>query len=119
MSHETHPSEAHYRPGQYRYRIHRTRHSSERYGPCEVCKEHVTEVSLQVEERFFTIPASGTHVGRSGWTQYQCTSFFGHEPCLVGRRKGEFAEHMVDAFDGRTYYVYAEKEVEVANAPDH
>jgi hypothetical protein len=66
----------------YRYRIKSTGESSAKYGACEVCGKHVSEVFYQVEEKFFRFPAG------SGWTQHDCRSYFGHRACLMDRRRG-------------------------------
>jgi hypothetical protein len=67
--------------GTYRYRITSTDASSSRYGNCEVCGNHVTEVHYQVEERYY-IQGS-----ESGWTRYKCHSLFGHKECLLNSQK--------------------------------
>ena len=61
----------------YRYRLTNTGHSSARFGPCEVCGLHVSEVYIQIEQREF----------ESGWTGYECFSYFGHEACLRGKQR--------------------------------
>lgn len=105
MQTEKHQS-GEFTPNHYRYRIRSLRHSSERYGPCEVCKKHVTEVFLQVEERFYSIPAKGTYAGHSGWTHYECHSFFGHGACLASRRRGTFSHNHVDSESRQAYIVH-------------
>lgn len=95
-----------FQPGQHRYRITSLRASSAKYGDCEVCRKNVSEVHVQVEERRFEIPASDRYAGTKGWTQHQCNSLFGHEQCLVSRRRGAFATSMQDPVDRRTYAVH-------------
>lgn len=63
---------------EYRYRLRNWQESSAKYGPCEVCKGHVSEVHLQVEE--------ARYVG--GWTHYNCVSLWGHKECLLKSRRG-------------------------------
>jgi len=74
-------------PGQYRYRIKNTGYGSQRYGPCEVCKQPCSETHLQVEERFYRHFLPDGTVRSEGWTQYECNSLFGHEACLIARRR--------------------------------
>lgn len=77
--------------GEYRYRLYSTGDSSAKYGVCEVCGKHATEVFHQVEERAFYYPENGqTYMG---WTQHLCHSFFGHETCLRGKRRHPHREH--------------------------
>ena len=35
----------------YRYRLNSTGHSSTRFGPCEVCGKHASEVFIQAEQK--------------------------------------------------------------------
>lgn len=60
-----------------RYRLSSTGGSSAKFGPCEVCGGHATEVFQQVEERAYS----------GGWTQHECRRLFGHETCLTVQRK--------------------------------
>lgn len=57
-----------------RYRLSSTKHSSQRYGNCEVCGKHASEVFVQVEEIKIA-----DEVGR--WYRKTGT-IFGHEECL-------------------------------------
>ena len=66
----------------YKYRIKSTGDSSAKFGPCEVCGKHASEVFYQVEERKYTRYDDST-----GWTRYECRDFFGHEKCLRGQRR--------------------------------
>ena len=59
-------------PIEYRYRLTATGASSDKYGPCEVCKKPATAVFHLVEERSFA----------DGWTYDGCRNLFGHENCL-------------------------------------
>jgi len=85
---------------EYRYRLTSTSHSSHRFGPCTVCGEHASEVFIQVEEKRFHLDANDVAMipservraekiasGGWGWTQYECHTIFGHELCLIGRRR--------------------------------
>ncbi|MGB0989279.1 MAG: hypothetical protein ACPGUI_00465 [Halarcobacter sp.] len=67
----------------YRYMLNSQRESSARYGNCEVCKKHASEVFYQVEEKAFFNPVSSEH----SWTQHNCNSTFGHKECLIGLRR--------------------------------
>lgn len=91
--------------GQYHYRITSMRFSSERFGRCEVCNTHCSEVFFQVEEQYYVHSALGKFPERAGWTQHECNSLFGHEQCLVGRRRGTFVRQYVGD-DGRTYLLH-------------
>lgn len=79
--------------GTYRYRLRSTCHSSEKYGPCECCGKHVTEVCHQTEERAYQLRSDepirvlGVTTDMIGWTHFQCSNLFGHEECLVARRR--------------------------------
>lgn len=67
----------------YQYRLSSTGHSSERYGPCEICKLHCSEVFIQAEARTFMSD------GKPAWTHHECTTLFGHEACLINARRGD------------------------------
>lgn len=62
----------------YLYRISSTGYSSKRYGACEVCGEHVTEVHLQTES-----VRKPEHLDRIYGTG---KSWFGHPDCLINVR---------------------------------
>lgn len=65
--------------GTYVYRIKSTGNSSARFGPCEVCGKHVSEVFIQTEGKIYQ-PKEMTY--------YQCNkSLFGHEVCLIQQRR--------------------------------
>lgn len=68
----------------YRYRLRSTDASSSKFGPCEICGKHATEVFRQTEELEYDDEESETG---KGWTQYECRSAFGHESCLIGIRR--------------------------------
>ena len=53
------------------YRIKTTTYNSARYGPCEVCHKHCSEVFLQAH-----LKTTGAYV----------SSAFGHRECLEGIR---------------------------------
>jgi len=61
----------------YRYKIKSWEASSAKYGPCQVCKKHCSEVFSQVEEKQYT----------NGWTHYGCWDYVGHETCLINKRR--------------------------------
>lgn len=80
----------------YRYRLVSTKASSAKYGPCEVCNEHCSEVFSQTEERQYATPGSIDDIledpevykgGQRGWTQNDCHSYYGHHDCLIGKRR--------------------------------
>lgn len=82
---------AHPAPGTFRYRLTPTGRSSERYGPCEVCHQHASEVFHLVEERAYALhgpglPPEDPHA--TGWTRSGCQDLFGHEACLLQARRG-------------------------------
>lgn len=83
----------------YRYRLSSTGESSRRFGPCDVCGEHVSEVFLQTEEKRFYIdegdlamiddPETRAEWQETGWgwTQHECFDYFGHKECLMEMRR--------------------------------
>jgi hypothetical protein len=70
------------KPGTYRYTLRSTGHSSAKFGPCEVCIHHASEVFSQTEEVSYR-----RHDGTIGWTREGCFDFFGHKACLESRQK--------------------------------
>lgn len=104
------------RTGVFRYRIKSTGASSHKYGNCEICGQHASEVFSQVEERLYFRPVKGSRADHSGpgrpedfpnnsttyskstitrvrpplrdrgWTSDKCTSIWGHYDCLVPAR---------------------------------
>lgn len=67
--------------GSYRYRLSSTGGSSSKYGLCEICGKHASEVFQQSEEQAYVDD------GRIAWTQHGCRRLFGHEDCLIGHRR--------------------------------
>ena len=61
----------------YKYAINSTGGSSAKYGNCEVCGKHASEVFLQIEERKYS----------EGYTHFKCNSYFGHRECLESKRR--------------------------------
>jgi len=57
----------------YTYRLTSMDESSAKYGLCEVCGKHCSEVWYQAEMR------SGSYYG--------CRSFFGCKDCLIAQRR--------------------------------
>lgn len=70
---------------QYRYIIKSTGASSSKYGSCEVCGNHATEVYHQLEEQHYTIEHNDKKT--EGWTKYECNDYFGHKECLESKRR--------------------------------
>jgi hypothetical protein len=60
---------------EYHYKITQMHASSDRYGPCEVCREFVSDVYYLSE----SCKRSNNH-----FTQLNCKSLFGHKECLDG-----------------------------------
>lgn len=65
----------------YKYKITSTGESSQKYGNCEICGKHATEVFSQSEERKYIFE------GEEHWTHHKCNSYFGHEECLISQRR--------------------------------
>lgn len=83
----------------YRYCLTSTKNSSHKYGPCEICHKHASEVFVQVEERQYSTD-SETYLedlledavmyhrnGELGWTHNECFTYYGHEDCLINKRR--------------------------------
>lgn len=64
-----------------RYRLKSTDESSRKFGPCEVCGQHCTEVFYQVESELFDDD------GVTRETYHNCRNLFGHRTCLEGARR--------------------------------
>lgn len=64
--------------GRYVYRIRALRDSSAKFGPCEICGGHVTQIHYQVEGRVY-------EAGEV--THHECKNLFGHERCLIEARR--------------------------------
>lgn len=63
------------------YTLKSTGASSSKYGVCEVCKMHVSEVFHQVEKKdFFSIITNKIE-------QQHISDKFGHEECLIRIRR--------------------------------
>ncbi len=60
------------------YRLTDLEYSSRRFGLCEICGKHVSEVYLQSD--FKEVVSNG----KAHWRQISTT--FGHVDCLLGRR---------------------------------
>lgn len=69
--------------GAYRYRMTPTGSGSPKYGNCQVCGGHCDSTYLQIEERRYSLPGL-----RAGWTQNKCFDYFGHQECLMSKRRG-------------------------------
>jgi hypothetical protein len=62
------------------YRLTTTGHSSNRYGACEVCNKHASEVFQLVRQRGFLNPETGM----VGFTYHQAgPDVFGHFACVT------------------------------------
>jgi hypothetical protein len=74
--------------GQYRYRLVCTQYSSSKFGVCEQCGTHASEIWYQMEERryfperFIPSLGEGEH-----WTGQDCHDLFGHKECLEAYAK--------------------------------
>jgi len=70
----------------YKYRIRSLGFSSERYGNCEICGKHCSEVFYQAESKKYKrdLPDGTT---KTGYTHHNCHDFFGHKECLESQRK--------------------------------
>ena len=66
----------------YQYSIKNTGASSNKYGNCEVCGKHADTVYLQTEKRAYAHPDGSTR-----FTAHMCHDLFGHEQCLISKRK--------------------------------
>ena len=71
-------SNKHFIAGKYRYSLRSTGHSSSRYGNCEVCNLHVSDVHIQIEEQEYE---------PERWTHFECKTIFGHKECLVSKQR--------------------------------
>lgn len=76
----------------YRYRLASTGHSSAKFGPCEVCGQHASEVCIQTEEKAFQPLVEGDppevwEKCPDGIAWSHNGTLFGHEACLVAARK--------------------------------
>ena len=71
--------------GKFRYEISSTNESSDKYGKCDVCGKHASEVFHQMEEQYYRIEHDGKVY--EGWTKHECHDHFGHEQCLLAQRR--------------------------------
>jgi len=67
----------------YRYKLTDTGQSSAKYGKCEVCGEHCSEVFYQTEQREYFSPVTNS----PALTFADCTNLFGHKNCLITKQK--------------------------------
>ena len=64
----------------YHYKISSLHSSSDKYGVCEICKKHASEVFCQSEQREFFNPITNN----ISLTYADCRPHaFGHEQCLI------------------------------------
>jgi len=64
-------------PTKYFYKLISQKASSTKYGLCEICGEHVSEVFHQIESRSYD----------DGITYEGCKDYFGHKNCLEGKQR--------------------------------
>lgn len=64
----------------YRYKMKSTGHSSAKFGACEVCGNHVSEVFYQTEFKKYS----------KGWSMIQ--GWFGHKECLERERRSKLSK---------------------------
>lgn len=67
--------------GTFVYRIRNTGYSSDRFGACEVCQKRASEMYHQVEALAFDAD------GKVALTYHECHNLYGHEACLLSRRR--------------------------------
>ena len=65
------------------YRLTSTRQSSAVFGPCEVCGRHASEVFIQAEQRPIRLAEGTDSLTYAGCRPH----LFGHEACLISKRK--------------------------------
>lgn len=70
---------------EFRYKLISTGESSGKYGKCDVCGEHCTEVFHQLEEKHYHFEHDGEVF--DGWTKHEAHDYFGHENCLTEKRR--------------------------------
>ena len=61
----------------YKYKLISREESSAKYGPCEICGKHVSEVFHQIESRKY----------EDGYTYAGCKDYFGHKKCLESKQR--------------------------------
>jgi len=80
----------------YAYRLVNMQEPSSYYGPCEVCKNHVSEVFMMAE----MTASPGLNKRMEGYSFYLCTAhLFGHRECLIGRQRVGTAMDAVSVVD--------------------
>lgn len=67
----------------YRYNLISTEEPSQKYGNCDICGKHTTEVFHQTEERQYFNPITQ----QTSWTKNNCHDLFGHKECLESNRR--------------------------------
>lgn len=68
----------------FAYRIKSTNANSAKYGACEVCRGHCSEVFMQTEQRGYVDPDTGT----MGYTYHgAAATLFGHKDCVMSRQR--------------------------------
>lgn len=74
---------------EYKYNLSTTEHSSHKYGNCQVCGEHASEVFMQTEFKKYERDEIDAEQGFAGigWSAYSCHDYFGHEDCLKSVRR--------------------------------
>lgn len=77
---------------QYKYVLASSGYSSARYGNCEICGKHCSQVFIQREARWINYDDAARRALKTddagGWTYYKCVpTMFGHEACLVSSRR--------------------------------
>lgn len=69
----------------YKYTLSSTNESSRKYGPCEICCQHASEVFIQTEYKRYEFEHNGTKY--EGWKLIDMN--FGHKECLLKIRKNK------------------------------
>lgn len=67
----------------YKYNLTSTNESSHKYGNCDICGKHTTEVFYQTEEKEYFNPVAQ----QLSFTQHRCYNFFGHKECLKSKQR--------------------------------
>lgn len=73
----------------FAYRMRSTRHSSVKFGPCECCDRHATEVFVMTE--FEAVPylinlgSTETDPSRDDYSHVRM--MWGHRECLIGQQQ--------------------------------
>ena len=67
----------------YRYDLTSTEESSNKYGNCDICGKHATEVFYQREEKEYINPITKL----PSTTKYNCRNYFGHKECLESKQR--------------------------------